>query len=89
MPRLMEKNDWIQTVADVDAAESIWCENVSIDNRYVLLPMPMSSSVRSPCRMTDSLPAVKRASKKSSNCVIFSVHICLYKLRATNHVGHN
>ena len=28
MPRLMEKKDWMQTVANVSAAESVWCENI-------------------------------------------------------------
>ena len=40
MPRLMEKNDWIQTVANVNAAESIWCENISSDGTSVPLPLP-------------------------------------------------
>ena len=31
MPRLMEKKDWMQTVADVGSAESVWYENVSVD----------------------------------------------------------
>jgi len=40
MPRLMEKKDWIQTVANVDAAESVWCENISSDGDAVPLPLP-------------------------------------------------
>ena len=40
MPRLMNKNDWMQTVADVDAAESVWYENVSADGGYIPLSMP-------------------------------------------------
>ena len=27
----MEKKDWMQTVADVGSAESVWYENVSVD----------------------------------------------------------
>ena len=40
MPRLMEKKDWIQTVANVGAAESVWCENISSDGDAVPLPLP-------------------------------------------------
>ena len=40
MPRLMEKKDWIQTVANVDAAESVWYENISSDGDAVPLPLP-------------------------------------------------
>ena len=29
MPRLMEKKDWMQTVADVGSAENVWYGNVS------------------------------------------------------------
>ena len=46
MPRLMEKNDWMQTVADVGAAESIWYENVSADGGYIPLSMPESGMYR-------------------------------------------
>lgn len=28
MPRLMEKADWVRTVANVGAADHVWCENV-------------------------------------------------------------
>jgi len=31
MPRLMEKKDWMQTVADVGSADGVWYENVSVD----------------------------------------------------------
>ena len=40
MPRLMEKKDWMQTVANVDAAESIWYENITSDEDSVPLPLP-------------------------------------------------
>ena len=46
MPRLMDKNDWMQTVADVGAAESIWFENVSADGGYIPLSMPESGMYR-------------------------------------------
>ena len=40
MPRLMDKTDWMQTVADVGAAENVWYENIvgDADNVSVSLP---------------------------------------------------
>lgn len=40
MPALMEKGDWMQTVANVSAAESVWYENISSDSDTVPLPLP-------------------------------------------------
>lgn len=40
MPRLMEKKDWMQTVADVGSAEGVWYENVSADGGLFQLSMP-------------------------------------------------
>ena len=42
MPRLMEKKDWIQTVADVGAADSVWYESVTVDGGMLPLAMPES-----------------------------------------------
>ena len=44
MPRLMEKKDWIQTLANVGAAEGVWCENISSDGDAVPLPLPGSGT---------------------------------------------
>ena len=40
MPRLMDKADWMQTVADVGAAENVWYENIvgNTDNVSFSLP---------------------------------------------------
>ena len=46
MPVLMDKADWMQTVADVGAAESIWYENVSADGGCIPLSMPESGTYR-------------------------------------------
>lgn len=66
MPALMEKGDWMQTVANVSAAESVWYENISSDSDTVplLLPgrgsyqvilvkigMPLQASRKSPVRI--------------------------------------
>ena len=47
MPRLMEKKDWMQTVADVGSAENVWYENVSADGGFFPLSVPESRYTRS------------------------------------------
>ena len=42
MPRLMERRDWMQTVADVGTAESVWHENIAVEDGRLSLPMPES-----------------------------------------------
>ena len=46
MPRLMEKKDWIRTVADVGSAENVWYENVSADGGFFPLSVPESGMYR-------------------------------------------
>jgi len=46
MPRLMEKKDWMQTVADVESAEGVWYENVSADGGFFPLSVPESGLYR-------------------------------------------
>ncbi len=46
MPRLMEKKDWMQTVADVGSADSVWYENVSVDGGHFQLSVPDSGMYR-------------------------------------------
>ena len=40
MPRLMDKTDWMQTVADVGVAENVWCESVAGDSGNVSFSLP-------------------------------------------------
>ena len=40
MPRLMERQDWMQTVANVGTAEGVWYENIASDGDTVSLPLP-------------------------------------------------
>ena len=40
MTKLMEKKDWIQTVANVSAAESVWSEKVSTQDGVLSLAVP-------------------------------------------------
>ena len=42
MPRIMEKKDWMQTVADVGAADSVWYESVKADGGLLPLSLPES-----------------------------------------------
>ena len=46
MPRLMEKKDWMQIVADVGSADSVWYENVSVDGGHFQLSVPDSGIYR-------------------------------------------
>ena len=46
MPRLMEREDWMQTVADVGSAENIWYENVSAKSGVFSILMPESGMYR-------------------------------------------
>ena len=46
MPRLMEKKDWMQTMAEVGSAESVWYENVSVDGGFFPLSVPESGMYR-------------------------------------------
>ena len=38
MPRLMEKRDWIQTVANIGVADRVWSENISTDDGCFTMP---------------------------------------------------
>ena len=46
MPRLMEKRDWLQTMADVGSADDVWFENVVGDARTVSLSLPTAGRYR-------------------------------------------
>ena len=46
MPRLMEKKDWMQTVAEVGSAENVWYENVSAESGVFTIPVPQSGMYR-------------------------------------------
>ena len=46
MPRLMEREDRMQTVADVGSAENIWYENVSAKSGVFPISMPESGMYR-------------------------------------------
>ena len=46
MPRLMDKKDWMQTIADVGSAESVWCEQVSGSADNMSFSLPESGNYR-------------------------------------------
>ena len=46
MPRLMGKQDWMQTVADMGTAESVWCENIVGDALDVPFSLPEAGRYR-------------------------------------------
>ena len=46
MPKLMEKEDWMQTMADVGSAKNVWYENVSAEGGFFPLSMPESGEYR-------------------------------------------
>ena len=61
MPRLMEKKDWMQTVADVGSADSVWYENVMGGAYDVSLSLPESGRYRVIFVKLDDLPASQNA----------------------------
>ena len=46
MPRLMEKKDWMQTVAEVGSAENVWYENISTEGGFSPISVPESGKYR-------------------------------------------
>jgi hypothetical protein len=46
MPKLMDRVDWMKTVADVGSAEGVWCENISGDSDTVSFSLPESGRYR-------------------------------------------
>ena len=71
MPRLMEKKDWMQTVAEVGSAENVWYENVSADGSLFPLSLPECGMYRvilvkidKPCQTTVGKSPVRIGSKK-------------------------
>ena len=42
MTKLMEKRDWMQTVANVGTAEGVWYDNISAEGGVVPLSVPES-----------------------------------------------
>ena len=58
MPRLMEKKDWLQTMADVGSADDIWFENVAGDACTVSLSLPEAGRYRVIFVKLDGIPQV-------------------------------
>ena len=62
MPRLMEKTDWMQTVADVGSADGVWFENVVGDSCDVSFSLPESGRYRVIFVKLDGVPKTQSAS---------------------------
>ena len=67
MPRLMEKKDWMQTLADVGSADDVWFENVAGDACTVSLSLPESGRYRVIFVKLDGVPPVSSSSTSHSN----------------------
>ena len=62
MPRLMEKKDWMQTLADVGSADDVWFENVAGDACTVSLSLPEAGRYRVIFVKLDGAPPVSSSS---------------------------
>ena len=67
MPRLMEKKDWLQTMADVGSANDVWFENVVGDACTVSLSLPEAGRYRVIFVKLDGVPPVSSSSDSHSN----------------------
>ena len=72
MPRLMEKKDWMQIMADVGSADDIWFENVAGDARTVSLSLPKAGRYRVIFVKLDGAPQVPSSSTSHSSRKISS-----------------
>ena len=67
MPRLMEKKDWMQTMADVGSADEIWFENVAGDACTMSISLPEAGRYRVIFVKLDGVPQVSSSSTSHSN----------------------
>ena len=67
MPRLMEKKDWMQTMADVGSADDVWFENVVGDACTVSLSLPEAGRYRVILVKLDGGSTVSSSSTRHSN----------------------
>ena len=70
MPRLMEKKDWMQTVAEVGSAENVWYENVSADGGFFPLSVPESGMYRVILVKIGKLDSTEKPRQKSARELI-------------------
>lgn len=56
MTKLMEKKDWLNALADVGAAESVWCDTVAGDPFDVSVSLPEAGRYRVIFVKLDDLP---------------------------------
>ncbi|MCQ2394735.1 MAG: hypothetical protein MJ249_10650 [Kiritimatiellae bacterium] len=83
MPKLMDKNDWIQTVANVSAAERVWSANVTTEDGNFPLSMPEGGVYQVIVVKIDAVPEPVVATRKSAREMI-GYGAKFHKLRTTD-----
>ncbi len=66
MPMVMEKKDWVQTVANVGTADGVWFENVAGDAGSISVSLPEGGRYQVILVKIDSLPTKTLLPRKSS-----------------------
>ena len=72
MPKLMEKRDWIQTVANVSAADRVWSENILSQAGTLPLSIPEGGAYQVILVKIDSEPERVVPRRKSAHDFIGS-----------------
>lgn len=67
MPMVMEKKDWMQTVANVGAADGVWFENVAGNAGSISVSLPEGGRYQVILVKVDSLPTKTLQPRKSSS----------------------
>jgi len=67
MPMVMEKKDWMQTVANVGAADGVWFENVSGNAGSISVSLPEGGRYQVILVKIDSLPTKMLLPRRSSS----------------------
>ena len=67
MPKLMEKRDWIQAVANVSAADRVWSENILSQAGTLPLSIPEGGTYQVILVKIDSTPECVAPRRKSAH----------------------
>ena len=70
MPRLMEKTDWLRTVANVGSADRVWFENIMGREGSLSFSIPESGMYQVILVKLDSPTKVEVAKRKSAHDLI-------------------
>lgn len=66
MPKLMEKNDWMQAVANAGLTGNIWCENISANGGILSIVAPEQGAYQVILVKIDNDTAEKAPRQKSA-----------------------